>query len=368
MNMSTAQADALYGNSGSQQLGLSILRVRMDPSPDPGGHANWATELNNAQQASSRGAIVFATPWSPPASMKSNGDVNNGGTLNVANYGDFANYLESFVTYMQNGGVSLYAISMQNEPDWVTTYESCSWTPQQMDAWVANNSSVLTTRLMMPESAGFNTGYSDPALDDPNAVGHIAIIGGHLYGSAPSYYAKGANLGKDVWMTEHAFSDTGIAGALKLAKEINDSMTTASYNAYVWWWLQNWTVNNPTPYVNGLIDDPAQDNNLTLNGYAMGQFSKFIRSGYVRVNATNNPSASVYVSAYKGNGHYVIVAINLGATDVRQPFVIQNQTITSMTPYRTSATENLAPLSAVSVTNNSLIYTLPANSITTFVE
>jgi glucuronoarabinoxylan endo-1,4-beta-xylanase len=294
--------------------------------------------------------------------MKSNNDVNNGGTLNDANYGDYANYLESFVTYMQNGGVSLYAISMQNEPDWVTTYESCAWTAAQMDTWVANNSSVLTTKLIMPEAAGFNTALSNPALDDPNAVGHIAIIAGHLYGSSPSYYAKAVSLGKDVWMTEHAFSDTGIAGALKLAKEVHDSMTTASYDAYVWWWLQNWTGGG---YLNGLLDE---QNNITLNGYAMGQFSKFIRPGYVRANATNNPSGSVYVSAYKGSGHYVIVAINLGTTDVRQPFVIQNQTVTSMTPYRTSATENLTQLSVVNVASDSFSYTLPANSITTFVS
>lgn len=369
MNSHPGQADALYGNSGSQQIGLSILRVRIDPSGSPPSYAtsNWGTELNNATLASARGAIVFASPWSPPAAMKSNDNVV-GGTLNTGSYGDYANYLESFVTYMQTGGVSLHGISMQNEPDASVTYESCSWTPAQMDTWVANNSSVLTTRLIMPESEGFNTSYSDPALNDPIAQPLIAIIGGHLYGAAPFLYTNAENLGKDVWMTEHTISDTGITGALELAKEVHDSMTVGNYNAYVYWWLQNWTVNNSSPYVNGLIDDPGLDNNLTLNGYAMGQFSKFVRPGYVRSNATSNATSNIYVSAYKGSGHYVIVAINLGTADVDQPFVIQNQTITSMTPYRTSATENLAELSVVGVTNNSFTYTLPAQSITTFVE
>lgn len=369
MNAHPAQADALYGNSGSQQIGLSVLRVRIDPSGSSPSYvtSNWGTELNNATLASARGASVFATPWSPPAAMKSNDNVV-GGTLNTSSYGDYANYLEGFVTYMQTGGVSLYGISMQNEPDASVTYESCSWTPAQMDTWVANNSSVLTTRLIMPESEGFNTSYSDPALNDPIAQPLIAIIGGHLYGAAPFLYTNAENLGKDVWMTEHTISDTGLTGALELAKEVHDSMTVGNYNAYVYWWLQNWTVNNSSPYVNGLIDDPGLDNNLTSNGYAMGQFSKFIRPGYVRSNATSNAASNIYVSAYKGSGHYVIVAINLGTTDVDQPFVIQNQTVTSMTPYRTSATENLAQLSVVGVTDNSFTYTLPAQSITTFVE
>jgi len=373
MNAHPAQADALYGNSGSQQIGLSILRVRIDPSSVTGG-SNWDTEVSNALAAIAAGSnvSVIATPWTPPAAWKINiPDPTNPvaeGSLDPNHYSDYAAYLESFVTYMAYRGVNLYGISMQNEPDANVNYESCAWTPAQMDTWVANNSSVLTTRLIMPESEGFNTSYSDPALNDANAVGHIAIIGGHLYGAAPFLYTNAENLGKDVWMTEHAISDTGLTGALELAKEVHDSMTVGNYNAYVYWWLQNWTVNNPSPYANGLIDDPGQDNNLTLNAYAMGQFSKFIRPGYVRSNATSNAASNIYVSAYKGSGHYVIVAINLGTADVDQPFVIQNQTVTSMTPYRTSATQNLAELSVVGVTDNSFTYTLPARSITTFVE
>ena len=122
MNASAGQADVLYGNSGNQQIGLSILRVRIDPTADP-THGNWATELGNAQQASSRGAIVFATPWTPPAALKINlPDPAHplwGGSLAAASYMDYANYLESFVTYMHDNGVDLYAISMQNEPDFL---------------------------------------------------------------------------------------------------------------------------------------------------------------------------------------------------------------------------------------------------------
>src|SRR5580658_4259563 len=59
--MSTAQVNALYG-TGSGQLGLSILRVRIDPSSTTGG-ANWAMELANAQQAitAEPSVHVFAT-------------------------------------------------------------------------------------------------------------------------------------------------------------------------------------------------------------------------------------------------------------------------------------------------------------------
>ena len=58
--------DRLFG-SGSGQVGLNILRIRV-ASDDA-----WrATELNHSKWAIQRGAKVFASPWSPPARMKTN--------------------------------------------------------------------------------------------------------------------------------------------------------------------------------------------------------------------------------------------------------------------------------------------------------
>jgi glucuronoarabinoxylan endo-1,4-beta-xylanase len=363
--MPSAQANALFGSSGNQ-LGLSILRVRIDPSSVTGG-SNWDTELNNAKKAQALGAIVIAAPWTPPAAFKSNSSTV-GGTLNPSSYAAFANYLESFVTYMANGGVNLYGISIQNEPDATVTYESCSWTGATMDTWVANNSSVLTTRLMMPESESFHTNLSDPALNDSNAVGHIAIVAGHLYGTVPSYYANAANQGKEVWQTEHYLSPAGtqpaITDAIKAAKEIHDSLTVGNYNAYLWWWVVDW---NPGT---GVTNDGLLDTSNTPNyfGYALAQYSRFVRPGYVRANGTANPTANVYLSAYTGNGHSVIVALNLGASAVAQPFTLVNATATAMTPYQTTSAGGLVQQSAIVVSGGQFTYTLPAQSITTFVQ
>jgi glucuronoarabinoxylan endo-1,4-beta-xylanase len=265
---------------------------------------------------------------------------------------------------------------MQNEPDANVTYESCSWNAASMDAWVASltangATNPITTRLMMPESQNFVTSLSDTALNDANAVGNIAIVGGHIYGTAPSYYSTAVTKGKEVWQTEHYLSPSGsqptISDALAAAKEIHASLVTAQYNAYLWWWLIDWNPGNGITN-DGLIDT---NNNPTYFGYALGQFAHFIQPGYVRTDVSPaSPTSGVYISSFTNASpaHFVIVAINANSSAVSQPFTIANASVTSLTPYQTTSSGGLAQQSAAAVTGGQFTYTLPAQSIVTFVQ
>ena len=374
-----AKLSALFG-TGSGQIGLSILRARIDPGGSASGNwatANWGQELTNALNArtANPNAIVIATPWTPPATMKSNGNIV-GGTLNSSSYAAYAGYLESFVSYFAANGMPLYAVSLQNEPDANVTYESCSWTAATMDGWVASltangATNPITTKLMMPEAEGFNTALSDPALNDQNAVGNISIVAGHLYGTSPSYYATAVNKGKEVWETEHYLSPSGsqptISDALSAVHEIHDSLVTGQYNAYLWWWLIDW--NPGTGMTNyGLIDGL---NNPTYYGYALGHFAHFVQPGYVRTDvAPASPASGVYISAYSNGSpaHYVIVAINTNSSAISQPFTVSNASLTSLTPWQTTSLGGMSQQSAISVTGTQFTYTLPAQSIVTFAQ
>ena len=354
--LNSTQANNLYG-TGPGQVGFTILRSRIDPSSTTGG-SNWATERSNAQQAQSINSqvIVFATPWTPPAVWKSNGSVDDG-TLNTSDYDNFANYLNAFIAYEKAGGVNLYAISVQNEPDFLPSYESCGYSGAQMDAWIAQEGGKINTKLMAPESDSFNLDESDPFLNDANAVGHVAIVAGHTYGVNPFYYTNAKNKGKDVWMTETTYNNANgaaqpsISDAIAAAVLYHQSMAVAQYNAYIYWW---------TPLM-------LNGNSPNLDAYALGQYSKFVRPGYVMTGANNNPTSGVYVTSYKGNNNYVIVAVNSNSNASSISFPITGATLTSVTPYQTSISNQLAELSAVNVSNDSFTYSLPGQSITTFV-
>jgi len=371
--------NALFG-TGAGQIGLSILRARIDPVGSASSNwvtTNWGQELTNALNArtANPNAIVIATPWTPPASMKSNSNTI-GGTLNASSYGAYASYLESFASYFAANGAPLYAISIQNEPDANVNYESCSWNGATMDAWVASltaggATNPMTTRLMMPESESFTTGLSDATLNDATAVNNVAIVAGHLYGTSPSYYANAVNKGKEVWETEHYLTPSGsqptISDALAAANEIHASLVTGQYNAYLWWWLIDWNPGSGTTN-DGLIDT---NSNLNYFGYALAQFAHFIQPGYVRTDvAPASPTSGVYISSYSNSSpaHFVIVAINSNTSPVSQPFTVANGAVTSLVPYQTTSSGGMAQQSAVTVAGGQFTYTLPAQSIVTFVQ
>jgi len=342
--MSGAQAGTLFG-TGSGQLGFSLLRVRIDPNE------SWGDETANAAQAHAHGAKVLGTPWTPPASMKSNGNTV-GGTLNTSQYAAYASYLKQAA-----GSIGLDYVSMQNEPDASVSYESCSWTGSTMATWCANNASAVGKPIVMPESETFNTSYSDPTLNNTTARNNITFVGGHIYGPTPFVYANALNHGKHVWMTEHYNNGTDIGTALTDARECSECMN-AQWSAYFWWYA----------FYSGAACDLVNGSTPQLNGYALGQFARFVRPGYVMVGTTYNPSANVYVTAYTGGGTLVIVAINQGGSAVSQPFALQNVSASAVTPTVTSGSANMSQGSSISVSGGAFTANLPAQSITTFVS
>src|SRR6185437_1899303 len=343
--LNTAELNTLFKN-GTGQLGLNILRLRIDPT------MAWAQEAANAKNAKALGATVFATPWTPPASMKTNNNTV-GGQLLTTSYAAYASYLNQFINYVGTSNIDI--ISLQNEPDFNPTYESCSWNATQFHNFCLNNAGSIIKPVMMPESFHYDFTLSDQTLNDPAAAKNISYIGGHLYGVEPQTYTNAINHGKPVWMTEWNATDYSATGLMVLGKQILDCMYQ-NYNAYVYWWVAE--------AGNGIISSSGTPNGY---GYIMAQFAKYVRPGYYRVDATYNPQSGVYVVAFKGNGNYVIVTVNNSTSSKTQQFSLENGTVSSMTKYTTSVSKNISNDGNIAVTGSSFTSTLDAQSVTTFV-
>lgn len=70
---------------------------------------------------------LYALPWSPPAWMKSNHDMCNGGKLKKRYYQTMASYIGHFVDAYRDCGISIRAVTSQNEPDQVQKWPSCTF-------------------------------------------------------------------------------------------------------------------------------------------------------------------------------------------------------------------------------------------------
>ncbi|WP_285600304.1 RICIN domain-containing protein [Kineosporia sp. NBRC 101731] len=360
-DLTTAQRETAF-NTGEGKLGFSVLRIPVGEK-----ESDWSRDLATAQRAVALGATVFASPWNPPASMTetfTRGSQTNARRLKAGSYAAYAQHLNNFTVYLRNNGVELYAISMQNEPDYAQ--EWTWWTTSEMTRFLRDHAGSISTRVIAPESFQYTKSVSDPIINDSAAWANVDILGAHLYGtqysnfSYPLFKQKGA--GKELWMTEvyyptsSANSGDAWPEALGVGEHIHRSMVDAEFQAYVWWYLRR------------SYGPMREDGQISKRGALMAQFSRFVRPGYVRIDATASPATNVLVSAYRKNDSIVIVAINKNTSSVSQQFALANTSSSgSVSNWLTDATRNVAPQPALTMSGGSMTVTLPAQSAMTFV-
>jgi glucuronoarabinoxylan endo-1,4-beta-xylanase len=359
-DLTAAQRDTAFG-TGEGRLGLSVLRI-----PVPENQADWSRDVATARRAIELGATVIASPWNPPANMVEtfvHGSQTNARRLRYDMYGAYAQHLNNFNVFLRNNGVNLYGISVQNEPDYAQDWTW--WTPAEMVRFLRENAGSIGTRVIAPESFQYRKNISDPILNDPVALANVDIIGAHLYGTPfadfpyPLFKQKGA--GKELWMTEVYYPNSTDSAdlwpqALDVGEHIHRAMVDAEFQAYVWW------------YIRRSYGPMREDGRISKRGACMAHFARFVRPGYVRIEATANPASNVYVSAYRGGqSTVVVVAINKGTAAVSQQFSLANSTVSSVSSWLTDASRSVASQGTTGASNGSFTATLPARSVTTFV-
>ena len=112
-----------------------------------------------------------------------------------------------------------------------------------------------------------------------------------------------------------------------------------------------------------------QTGTLTKRAYTIGNYAKFVRPGYVRVDITGNSNASLLLSAFKNtDGTVVVVAVNKGSAAATVPITISGGTAPTMcTPNVTSSSANLTAGTPVTVTGGTFSASLAATTVTSFV-
>ena len=74
---------------------------------------------------------IMAAPWSPPAWMKTNGQMNFGGKLKDEYKESWANYYCKFIEHYEDEKIPIWGVSVQNEPEAKQTWDSCLYTAEE---------------------------------------------------------------------------------------------------------------------------------------------------------------------------------------------------------------------------------------------
>ena len=87
--------------------------------------------LLDSNKATDNKLKIMISPWSPPAFMKTNGDMNHGGKLKKEFYEDWAKLYSAYFKHLKDNGLNLWACSVQNETEAVQVWDSCLYSAEE---------------------------------------------------------------------------------------------------------------------------------------------------------------------------------------------------------------------------------------------
>jgi len=305
-----------------------------------------------------RGVTKFmATVWTPPGWMKTTGSVYDGGMLRPDQRAEFAEYIAAFAIVARDQfGITMTGISIQNEPLFVTSYESMIVTPEQFRELTRavrrklDREGLASVKILMPEDVNSSDRYDwyvSPTLNDAetrNAIGTLIAHGtqtDHWNAMGPLIDGYRNTYDKPFWLTEASGHAANWAGALTMGTHMYDALVRGDASAYVYW---QWTDHPGASEFAFMVDGQP-----TVKYHVAKHFYRYVRPGAERINATSNDSG-LKVASFKHptSGAITHVLINTGTTAADVTLNLSGTgAAASYKQYRTSATENHVRLADV---------------------
>lgn len=284
---------------------------------------------------------LFISPWSPPAWMKSNGDMLHGGSLQPEFYDSWANYYVKFIKAYESEGIPIWGLTVQNEPMANQIWESCIYTAQQERDFVKDHlgpalqSSGLGDKKILVWDHNRTMMYqrAECILDDPAAAKYVWGVAFHWYVNDTFDNVKRvreAYPNVNVLLTEGCLGpfNRRRTGDWEYGETYAKSMINDFNNGAVGW--TDWNVlldeKGGPNHVNNFCYAPIHGDTRTgklryLNSYYyIGQFSKFIRPGARRI--VSSPMVDILLTTAFLNPDGKVAVVVLNASGKEQPFFL----------------------------------------------
>lgn len=295
--------------------------------------------------------VLYVSPWSPPAFMKSNGSMLKGGTLMPQYYQAWANYYAKFIKAYEKEGIPIWGLTIQNEPMATQTWESCVYSAEAERDFLKNYLGPTIKReglgdkkiVVWDHNRDLMNQRANTIFSDPEASKYAWGMGFHWYETWAGGMPMFDNVRKvhEAYPTKNLLFTEGCVERFDAKKyqfwangeRYGTSMINDFNNGTVGW--TDWNIlldqNGGPNHVRNFCFAPIHmDTNsgeliYTPSYYYIGHFSKFIRPDAKRVSTAVSRSSLISTSFLNKDGKMVTVVMNQSNKSVTYNLMIASE-------------------------------------------
>jgi glucosylceramidase len=317
--------------------------------------------IKDAQAVPGARFRMLASPWSPPAWMKTTGRMNLGGKLKPECRDAWALYFAKYIEAYAAEGINIWGVTIQNEPAATQTWDSCIYTAEEERDFVRDHlGPTLAKRghgdvkiLIWDHNKEILYERAAPTFLDPQAAKYVWGVGFHWY--TGDHFDQLEKVHKAFPQAKLLFTEGCQEGGLHLT----DWAVGERYGHDIIGDLNHWAVGwidwnmvlderGGPNHVNNLCDAPiiadTVRNKLYFENsyYYLGHFSKFIRPGAVRIGCVvNNPDLET--TAFRNpDGRIAVVTMNRTDDPIDYRLQIGDEAVESGSPAHSITTLRFA--------------------------
>lgn len=320
--------------------------------------------IKRALETAGKPIPLYASPWSPPAYMKSNNNMLRGGKLLPEYYNSWALYYTKFIKAYEAEGIPVWGISIQNEPMATQKWESCIYTGEEERDFLKNYLGPIMQReglgdkkiIAWDHNRDMMLQRASTMLNDPEAAKYVWGIGFHWYET----WSGGKPMFDNVKLVNQAYPNTNLIFT-EGCKENFDLQKVDDWNLG-----ELYGRNMINDFNNGcvaftdwniLLDEKGGPNHVgnfcfapvhgdTRSGlliytneyYYIGHFSKYIRPGAKRIACSVSRSSLLATAFLNPDGKTAVVVMNQGDEKVNYFLWIAGKAVEVESPARSIQT------------------------------
>jgi glucosylceramidase len=320
--------------------------------------------IKRATQAAGGELLLYASPWSAPAFMKSNNNMLRGGKLLPEYYDSWANYYTKFIEAYESEGMPMWGISIQNEPMATQRWESMIYTAQEERDFLKNHLGPAMEKagygdkniVVWDHNRDLLTDRANVILDDPDAYKYVWGVGYHWYETwtgGDSMHDNLAAVKESYPDIQLLFTEGTVEGfredryqywpnAERYARSMIKDFNIGTVGWTDWNLLLDHTggPNHVSNFCFAPIHADTRTGELiyTPTYYYIGHFSKFIRPDAKRVSTSSSRSVLLATSFINTDNQIATVVMNETDEAIDYHFLADMQQVTLTIPARSMQT------------------------------